>query len=110
MPVQGIRWTSHWLDAEGEAALSATVTMDGFGPATVAGRLDVSRFGTNDSDSLGAPQFQQVITLDPKTNKKQTTDLNGARIFGALGNVVSVSWNIACISAFCEATATLYFF
>jgi hypothetical protein len=110
MPVNGIRWTSHWLNVQGGADITATITMDGFGPASVSGRLDVSRFGTNDSESLGAPQFQHVTTVDPKTKKTHTTDLNGSRTFGALDNVVSVSWNIACINAFCEATATLYFF
>jgi hypothetical protein len=109
MPVQGMLWTSHWLDVQDGADLSATVTMDGFGPASTSGRLDVSRFGTNDSDSLGAPQFQHVTTRDPKTKVKKTIDLNGSSTFGALENVISVSWNIACFNAFCKATATLYF-
>jgi hypothetical protein len=45
MPVQGMLWTSHWLDVDDGADLSATVTMDGFGPSNISGRLDVSRFG-----------------------------------------------------------------
>jgi hypothetical protein len=110
MPVQGIRWTSHFLSVEGGADLSATETMDGCGPASTAGRLDVSQFAISDSDSMGAPQFLHVTTRNPKTGAKKTTDLNGATIFGALDNVVSVSWNIACINALCRATATLYFF
>ena len=109
MPVQGMLWTSHWLDVQGGADLSASVTMDGFGPASVSGRLDVSRFGTCDSDSLGAPQFLHVKTRDPKTHATKTVEINGGPIFGALANVTSVTWNIACINAHCEATATLYF-
>ena len=84
--------------------------MDGFGPASTAGRLDVAQFGNFDSGAKGLPQFLSVTTRDPKTHATKTINLNGSTIFGALDNGVSVSWNIACFNAYCEATATLYLF
>jgi hypothetical protein len=103
--IVGIRSAGHWLSAPDSGALSGTVTMDGFGTFFTVASLHLVQYADS---GTGRAQFLEFETKSGGVVNHH--DLNGQfATFGA-DQVISVSWNIACIEAYCAAVGTLYLF